>query len=216
MSISRGARESSTPVGQWAPKTRLGRMVIEGRITSLKEIFQQGWKIREVGIVDFLLPDVKDEVIDINLCQKQTDSGERSKFRALVAVGNGDGFIGVGEGKAPRVRTAIEKGIANAKLNISPVQRGCGSWECTCGETHSLPFKVIGKSGSVRVQLMPGPKGLGIVSGDTAKVVLKLAGVKDCWSKSFGSTKTVVSTAHATFNALKQTTSVMTSGDWVR
>lgn len=216
MSNSAGGRERTSPEGPWVPKTRLGRMVIEGRITSFNEIFQQGWKIREVGIVDFLLPDVKDEVIDINLVQKQTDSGERSKFRALVAVGNGDGFVGLGEGKAPRVRNAIEKGIANAKLSIFPVQRGCGSWECACGETHSLPFKVVGKSGSVKVQLMPGPKGLGVVSGETTKVVLRLAGIKDCWSKSFGSTKTVVSTAHATFNALRQTASVMTTVDWAR
>lgn len=216
MSTSAERTQDTAVEGRWVPKTRLGKMVIEGRITSLNEIFQQGWKIREVGVVDFLLPDLKDEVIDINLVQKQTDSGERSKFRALVAVGNGDGFVGLGEGKAPRVRNAIEKGIVNAKLNIFPVQRGCGSWECACGEMHSLPFKVVGKSGSVRVQLIPGPKGLGLVSGGTTKVVLRLAGIKDCWSKSFGSTKTVVSTAHATYKALKQTASVMTSVDWAR
>jgi len=201
---------------QWVPRTRLGRMVLEGKITSLAEIFQQGWKIREVEIVDLLLPELRDEVIDINLVQKQTDAGERSKFRALVAVGNEDGFVGLGLGKARRVRTAIEKAIVDAKLNIFPVRRGCGSWECACGEPHSLPFRVVGRCGSVEVHLIPGPKGLGLVIGDTAKVILRLAGVKDCWSKTFGSTQTAVSFAYATFDALKKTVKVMTPRDWAR
>jgi small subunit ribosomal protein S5 len=202
--------------GQWVPKTPLGRMVLEGKVTSLTEIFQQGWRLREARIVDFLLPDLKDEVIDINLVQKQSRSGERSRFRALVVVGNEDGFVGLGVGKASRTRNAIEKAIVDAKLNISPVNRGCGSWECACGEPHSLPFKVVGRCGSVEVHLMPSPKGLGLVAGDTAKVVLRLAGVKDCWSKCFGATKTTVSFAYATFDALRETAKTMTSMDWAR
>jgi len=202
--------------GQWVPKTHLGRMVLEGKVTSLNEIFQQGWRIREVGIVDFLLPDLKDEVIDINLVQKQTDAGERSRFRALVVVGNDDGFVGLGVGKASRTRTAIEKAIVDAKLSISPVNRGCGSWECACGDPHSLPFKVEGRCGSVEIHLMPGPKGLGMVVGETAKAVLKLAGIRDCWSKTFGATATTTSFAYATFEALKQTAKVMTPTDWAR
>lgn len=202
--------------GQWVPKTRLGRMVLEGKVNSLGEIFQQGWKIREVGIVDFILPDLKDEVVDINLVQKQTDAGERSRFRALVVVGNEDGFVGLGVGKASRTRNAIEKAIVDAKLNIIQVNRGCGSWECACGEPHTLPFKVVGCCGSVEIHLIPGPKGLGLVTGETAKVVLRLAGIKDCWSKSFGSTQTKVSFAYATFDALRNTAKVMTSTDWAR
>ncbi|MFB0543527.1 MAG: 30S ribosomal protein S5 [Candidatus Bathyarchaeia archaeon] len=198
------------------PKTRLGRMVLEGKVTSLTEIFQQGWNPREVEIVDFLLPNLKDEVIDINLVQRQTDAGEKSRFRALVVIGNEEGFVGLGMGKAPRVREAIEKGIVDAKLNIFPVRRGCGSWECACGDPHSLPFKVIGRCGSVEVHLVPGPRGVGLVAGETARVVLRLAGIKDCWSKSFGSTKTVVSFAYATFDALKNTERIMTPRDWAR
>ena len=131
-----------------------------------------------------------------------------------MAVGNGSGLIGVGLGKAQRVRNAIEKGIRLAKLNLHPVRMGCGSWECDCGEGHTLPFKVRGKAGSVVVTLLPAPRGLGLVVGDTAKVVLRLAGVKDCWSKSIGQTATRTSFAFATFEALKQTTSVMTPQDW--
>lgn len=213
---SRRSRGGGVTEGQWVPKTRLGRMVLEGKVTSLTEIFQQGWNPREVEIVDFLLPNLKDEVIDINLVQRQTDAGEKSRFRALVVIGNEEGFVGLGMGKAPRVREAIEKGIVDAKLNIFPVRRGCGSWECACGDPHSLPFKVIGRCGSVEVHLVPGPRGVGLVAGETARVVLRLAGIKDCWSKSFGSTKTVVSFAYATFDALKNTERIMTPRDWAR
>ncbi|OGD45220.1 30S ribosomal protein S5 [Candidatus Bathyarchaeota archaeon RBG_16_57_9] len=198
----------------WVPKTQLGRRVFEGQISSIHEVFSEGQRIKEVEIVDLLVPDLKDEVIHISLVQKQTDSGESSRFTALVAVGNGSGLIGVGLGKAQRVRNAIEKGIRLAKLNLHPVRMGCGSWECDCGEGHTLPFKVRGKAGSVVVTLLPAPRGLGLVVGDTAKVVLRLAGVKDCWSKSIGQTATRTSFAFATFEALKQTTSVMTPQDW--
>ncbi|MFB0558701.1 MAG: 30S ribosomal protein S5 [Candidatus Bathyarchaeia archaeon] len=207
-------RRREDPLEGWVPKTTLGRMVMEGQISTIYEIFEEGHRIKEVEIVDVLVPELRDEVIDINLVQKQTDAGERSRFRAIVAVGNGDGLIGLGMGKAARVRNAIEKGIRDAKMKIYPIRRGCGSWECDCGEPHTIPFKVRGKSGSVVVTLFPGPKGLGLVAGDTAKMVLKLAGIKDCWSKSIGATKTATSFSLATFEALKQTMKVMTPRDW--
>ena len=213
--MSNRRREQQEALDQWKPKTTLGRMVQSGQVTSIYEIFNEGYPIKEVEIIDILVPDLRDEVIDINLVQKQTDAGERSRFRAIVAVGNGDGLIGIGTGKAPRVRNAIEKGIRNAKMKLYPIRRGCGSWECDCGEPHTLPFKVKGKSGSVRVTLLPAAKGLGLVAGDTAKVVLNLAGIKDGWSKSIGHTSTPTSFAFATFNALKQTMKIMTPSDWV-
>jgi len=208
-------RRRADPLAGWVPKTELGKLVMDGQISSIFEVFEEGYKIKEVQIVDALVPDLKDDVININLVQKQTDAGESSRFTALVAVGNGHGLIGVGLGKAKRVRNAIEKGIRLAKLNLYPVRRGCGSWECDCGEGHTLPFKVTGKAGSVVVTLLPGPQGLGLVAGDTAKQVLKLAGVKDCWSKSMGKTTTTNSFAFATFEALKATQAIMTPQDWV-
>ncbi len=211
--MSNRRREDS--LAGWVPKTELGKLVLDGQISSIFEIFEEGYKIKEVQIVDALVSDLKDDVININLVQKQTDAGESSRFTALVAVGNEHGLIGVGLGKAKRVRNAIEKGIRLAKLNLYPVRRGCGSWECDCGEGHTLPFKVTGKAGSVVVTLLPGPQGLGLVAGDTAKQVLKLAGIKDCWSKSMGKTTTTNSFAFATFEALKQTQAIMTPQDWV-
>ncbi len=208
------SRRRENPLDNWVPKTQLGRQVYEGQVSSIYEIFEEGHKIKEVEIVDVLVPDLKDEVININLVQKQTDAGESSRFTALVAVGNENGLIGIGLGKAKRVRNAIEKGIRLAKLSLHPIKMGCGSWECDCGEGHTLPFKVRGKAGSVVVTLLPGPQGLGLVAGDTAKVVLKMSGIKDCWSKSIGKTTTTNSFAFATFEALKQTMSIMTPKDW--
>jgi small subunit ribosomal protein S5 len=209
-------RKTAERLEQWIPRTRLGRMIQEGRIASINEVFAEGLPIREPEIVDALLPDLQEEVININLVQKQTDAGERSRFKAIVAVGNRDGYVGLGSGKARQVRTAIEKAAVDARLKIVPIRRGCGSWECGCGKTHSLPFQVEGRCGGVRIVIVPGPRGLGIVASEAAKVILALAGVKDCWTRSFGSTRTVPSFAYAIFDALKKTYSLITPIDWVR
>ena len=208
-------RESKQNLEQWVPKTRLGKMIQEGRITSIEEIFMSGLQLREPQIVDSLLPDLQEEAININLVQKQTDAGEKSRFKAIVAVGNRDGYIGLGSGKASQVRNAIEKAAADARLKVVPVRRGCGSWECGCGKHHSIPYKIEGKCGSVRLDVIPGPRGLGLVASEVAKVIFGLAGIKDCWTRSFGSTRTVPSFAYAVFDALKKTYSLITPTDWV-
>jgi len=200
----------------WVPRTRLGKMIQEGKISSLEEVFTEGLKIKEPEIVDVLLPDLQEEVININLVQKQTDAGEKSRFKAVVAVGNRDGYVGLGSGKAKQVRTAIEKASMDARLNITLVRRGCGSWECRCGRPHSLPFQIRGKCGGVEIVLVPGPRGLGLVASEVAKVILGLAGVKDCWTRSFGSTRTIPSFACAVFDALQKTYRLVTTAEWVR
>ena len=199
----------------WIPRTRLGKMILERKISSMEELFMEGLKIREPEIVDLLLPDLQEEVINIGLVQKQTDAGEKSQFRAIVVVGNRDGYVGLGSGKAKQVRSAIEKAAVDARLNITPIRRGCGSWECGCGKHHSMPFQVRGECGGVEIVLIPGPRGLGIVASEAAKVILGLAGVKDCWTKSYGSTRTVPSFAFAVFDALKKTYLLVTPKDWV-
>jgi len=199
---------------EWVPKTKIGRMVAQGQITSIDEIFANHWKIAEPEIVDALLPGLEQEVIDIKLVQKQTDAGERSRFKAIVVVGNRDGYVGLGMGKSIHVVSAIEKAIKNAKMKLIPVVRGCGSWECSCGTEHSLPTKVEGKWGSVRIQLLPGPRGLGVVAGETAKIVLELAGVKDVWTRTFGETRTTLSFAGATYMALKNTNKIILPTLW--
>lgn len=200
----------------WVPRTKLGKMVAEGKILSLEEIFAQGFRVQEPQIVDRLLPNVQTEVLSMGIVQKQTDAGENSRFKVIVVVGNGDGYVGVGAGKAKQTRMAIQKATMYAKLNISPVRRGCGSWECGCSRLHSLPFGALGKCGSVKVELVPGPRGLGIVASEVASIVLRMAGVTDCWSRSFGSTKTASSLAYAVYDALRNSFRVVTPQDWMR
>nr|HDO80126.1 30S ribosomal protein S5 [Candidatus Bathyarchaeota archaeon] len=115
---------------EWKPKTELGRLVKEGYITSIDEIFAQGLRIMEPQIIDLLLPDLEDEVVGINLVQKQTDAGERTRFKALVAVGNKKGYIGLGSAKAAEIGPAIRKAVVNAKMAVTPIRLACGSWEC--------------------------------------------------------------------------------------
>jgi small subunit ribosomal protein S5 len=210
MSMSRFDERSRS----WIPRTFLGRMVLDGRITSLQEVFAEGYRIQETEIVDTLLPNLQQEVLDINLVQKQTDAGEKSRFKALVVVGNYEGFFGVGVGKAKQVREAIQKAVLDAKLNVVPVKRGCGSWECGCGDPHTLPFQVSGRCGSVKIQLFPAPRGLGVVAGDVAKKIISFVGIKDCWTRSFGSTRTVPSFAYATYDALKNTYRIVSPLEW--
>ncbi|UZE91830.1 MAG: 30S ribosomal protein S5 [Methanosarcinales archaeon] len=189
----------------WVPKTKLGKMVQEGQITSLEEVFASGLPLKEALIIDTLLPELVDDVLDINMVQRMTDSGRRVKFRATVVVGNNNGYVGVGCGKDVQVGSAIKKAISDAKLNLIPVKRGCGSWECGCQQPHSVPFEVKGKAGSATVTLKPAPQGLGIAAGETAKKVLTLAGIKDVWTETSGKTRTTLNFAKATYEALKQT-----------
>lgn len=211
--------ESSNKMGEsseWIPRTKIGKMVLEGKISSLEEIFTNGMKITEPEIVDTLVPNLEEEVLYISIVQRQTDAGERSRFKAIIAIGNRDGYVGIGAGKATQVRIAIEKAARDARMNITVIRRGCGSWECGCGQPHSLPFEVTGKCGAVRVKIIPGPRGLGIVAGEVAKVILRLAGVKDCWTRSYGPTRTIPSFVYAIFDALKKTYGIVTPLDWAR
>ena len=189
----------------WIPLTGLGKLVASGEITSIDQVLASGKPIKEIQIVDALLPDLADEVLDITMVQRMTDSGRRVKFRTVVVVGNRNGYIGFGQGKDAQVGNAITKAIKDAKLNIIKVNRGCGSWECGCNLDHSIPVQVTGKAGSVRVTLKPAPQGIGLVTGDIAKKVLGLAGIKDVWAFSSGETRTTINFAKATFNALIQT-----------
>lgn len=196
----------------WVPLTGLGRAVAAGEIASIDEVLATGKPIREHQIVDTFLPDLEDEVIDISMVQRMTDSGRRVKFRAVVIVGNRNGYIGFGQAKDAQVGNAIRKAIDNAKTNIIKVRRGCGSWECGCNTAHSIPMQVQGKAGSVRVTLMPAPQGIGLVTGEIGKKVLDLAGVKDVWASTNGNTRTTINYAKATFNALKATTMIRSGG----
>lgn len=202
--MSRMGRQIDSEV-EWKPRTTLGIMVSNGKINTMEQIFENGMRIQESEIVKHLLPDIKTQVVSVDIVQKQTDAGELTRFNALVAIGNESGWFGIGKGKASQMRNAIDKATNASYLNVIPVKLGCGSWECRCNQSHSVPFKVQGRGGSVTIELIPGPRGLGIVAGENIKNLLKLAGLKDSWTRSFGSTNTMSSTAKAIFNALRST-----------
>jgi len=186
---------------EWIPKTKLGELVKEGLI-DLPRIFQNNLAIKEKQIIDILLPNLHEDVVTISMVQQMTASGQRSRFKAVVLVGT-DGFLGVGSTKSREVGPAIRKAIDKAKLSVVPIIRGCGSKECGCGGTHSIPFKINGKCGSVRINLFPAPVGVGLACADKVKQVLKLCGIEDIWSKTFGDTRTSENLVKATFEALK-------------
>ena len=202
-SYSRPQRRYEEPV--WIPKTSIGKMVVSGEINSMEEILSKGLRIQEAGIVKKLLPDLKTEVIDVGIIQKMTANGQSTRFKALVAAGNENGWLGIGMGKSKQMRIAIEKANNAAYLSVSPVKLGCGSWECRCDQNHSVPFKVKGKGGSVTIEILPAPRGLGLVAGRKIKNLLKMAGIKDAWTSAKGSTPTMNSTSKAVLNCLRQT-----------
>ncbi|MEM2874027.1 MAG: 30S ribosomal protein S5 [Candidatus Nanoarchaeia archaeon] len=200
-------------------KTELGKKVAAKEITDLKEIFAKGYKIKEAAIVDALVPNLFSDFILIGQArgkfgggkrrrvkqtQKKTAEGNKPNFSALAIVGNNNGYVGIGKGKAKESIPAQEKALRNAKLNLIEVVRGCGSWKCSCGEPHSLPYEIEGKCGSVRVKLMPAPKGTGLVCENEIKKVLKAAGYKDIWAKTRGQTRHKGNFILATFQALKK------------
>jgi len=189
----------------WIPKTSVGKRVLSGEINSMEEILSKGVRIQEAGIVKKLLPDLKTEVIDVGIIQKMTPNGQSTRFKALVAAGNENGWLGIGMGKSKQMRIAIEKANNAAYLSVSPVKLGCGSWECRCDQKHSVPFKVKGKGGSVTIEILPAPRGLGLVAGPKIKNLLRLAGLKDAWTTAKGSTTTMNSTSKAVLQCLRYT-----------
>lgn len=205
-----GKENKGREVEEWTPATRLGVLVQKGEIKGIAEALRSRYPVKEYQIVETLLPDLNDEVLDINMVQRMTDSGRRVKFRVCVVVGNRDGYLGIGLGKDALVRNGIVKAVRAAEVNLTYIERGCGSWECDCNEKHSIPFKVTGKSGAVEITLKPAPKGLGLAAGDIPKKVLEFAGVEDIWAKTKGATRTTFNLAIATYDALRKTATIKT------
>ncbi len=217
--------EKKTPK-DWIPKTELGRDVVNGKYTDIYQILKKGIVILEPEIVDYLVPELKEEVIYIGgspgkgggvkrtatkTTTRMHKSGRRYTMSAMIVVGDEKGIIGIGKEASAEPRKALEKALYQAKLGIMPIKKGCGSWECGCSGDHSIPFTVEGKYGSVSVVLKPAPKGLGLAAHDEAKKILRLAGIKDVWVKTFGQTSTRNNMSYAVIEALKKLST--TKGD---
>lgn len=202
----------------WTPKTEIGKKVKTGEITDFGEILENGWLVKEQEIADVLLPDVETDLLLIGQAkgkfgggqrrvfkqtQKKTKEGNKPKFATYAVAGNRDGYVGVGYGKSKETVPAREKSFRNAKQNLIQIRRGCGSWECGCGQSHSIPFKVKGKCGSVEIELIPAPRGTGLVIEKECAKIMKLAGIEDVWSKTKGHTKTKINLINACMSALR-------------
>ena len=208
----RERNEKELYLSEWVPKTELGKKVKNSEITSLDEIFAKNTPILEPEIVD-LLVDLEEEILEVRKTSRVVRAGRKFAFRAAVLVGNKNGLVGIGSAKDTDKWPAIEKAKKKARLNLVRVRRGCGSWECTCNEQHSVPFRVEGKCASVRVTLLSAPNGVGLVAGDNIKKVLEFAGIRDVWSKTSGATKTTLNFALATINALSKTSKMRASNE---
>ena len=201
----------------WRPKTKLGKLVKSGKIKDLDEALK--YKVLEAGIIDTLTK-VQSEILNIGQAkgkfgggkrrawkqtQRKTKEGNVPTFSCMCVVGNGAGYIGIGYGRAKETLPARAKALRKAKLDLRKIKLGCASFDCTCGEPHTVPFVVEGKAGSCRVKLMPAPQGAGLVVGDELKKILKVAGIKDVYSVTKGKVRTTVNLAKACMNALEKT-----------
>ncbi len=206
-------------VAGWNPKTKLGREVKDGKIRNIDEILNNDRKILEAEIVDSLI-EVKSDLIAVGQSkgkfgggkrrawrqtQRKTQEGNIPTFSAVAVIGDENGHVGIASGRAKETLPAREKALRKAKINIIKVKRTCGAFDCSCSENHTIPFEVRGKAGSVRVILIPAPQGTGLVVGNELKKVLKLVGIKDIYSKTFGQKRTSFNLVKACMVALKKT-----------
>ncbi len=216
--ISEEAGKRVYPEKIYTFNTQLGKAVQSGEIKDIDEILSNNLKMLEPQIVDFLLPNLQSDFLYVGQSkgklgggkrrivrntQKVTAKAKRQHFSAMAVVGDGNGHIGIGKGRGLESVVAKEKALKTAKLNLIKIPRGCGSWECACHGSHSIPFKVSGKCGSTIVTLFPAPKGISFCVMDDIKTIMRLAGIKDVWSMVQGQTNTRINVGYAAFAALK-------------
>lgn len=211
--------EIKIDVDRWTPKTSLGKKVKSGEITNIDAVLDNGIPILEEQVVDVLMPNLQSELLMIGQSkgkfgggarrifkqtQKKTPEGNKPSFACMAVVGNSDGYVGVGYGKSKDTMPAREKAIRNAKLSLFKIRRGAGSWEDATSEPHSVPWAVEGKCGSIRMILMPAPKGKGLIVEQECGKILRLAGIENVYSKTFGQTRSKVNVVTACIDALKK------------
>ncbi len=147
--------------------------------------------------IDASTLDLQERMVALNRVSKTVKGGRIARFTALMVVGDGNGHVGYGLGKASEVPDAIRKGIEDAKKNMITVSI----------KDTTIPHEVLGKFGAGSVLLKPAPLGTGIIAGKTVRAVLELAGIKNIRAKSLRSNNTT-NVVKATFEGLKELRSV--------
>lgn len=143
------------------------------------------------SIIDASKLDLKESIVNIRRVAKVVKGGRNFRFSVTIVVGNEDGYVGVGLGKAQEIPEAIRKGIEDAKKNLIYVPR--------VGTT--IPHRIVGRYGAGQVLLMPAAEGTGVIAGGSVRTVLELAGIKDVRAKSIG-TNNARNMANATMDGL--------------
>ena len=136
---------------------------------------------------------ITSKLVNVNRITKVVKGGRNMRFSALVVVGDKDGRVGIGTGKATEVPNAIEKATAIAKKRMVKIAL----------ESTTIPHEVVGKFGTSVVKLLPAPEGTGVIAGGSVRPVVELCGIKDITAKSYGS-RNKINCVKATLDALQQ------------
>jgi small subunit ribosomal protein S5 len=161
---------------KWEPKTKQGILVKDQKIINLKQYFQEFIKIPESEILDLLEPNSSYILISKRRVQRTTKSGKQPSFSVLVAIGNYKDCIGLAFGKSKQLKSAILKGIVNAKKKTILLNQ-----DLVYEKVKEIVYK------HNKIIYRPGYKGMGIVAGGKIKDILKLSGIKDIWVNIYGS-----------------------------
>lgn len=144
------------------------------------------------NIIDASKLDLKETIVNIRRVAKTVKGGRNMRFSVSVVIGDGEGYVGVGLGKAQEIPEAVRKAIEDAKKNLVKVPM--------VGTT--IPHRILGVFGAGNVLIMPAAEGTGVIAGSSVRMVLEAAGIKDVRAKSIGSSNTV-NIAYATLEGLR-------------